>query len=169
MEETQKESTGVGGMKITTTDVFTISEEEQKELYLRIAFLSLPTLLRTRQSDLDSLYILYNELGKIVKMFNRFNSATWIDWMVDIQKINGLYLLESSNSRKDKLRMIDSITTHLNMLAAIGKSLPAMKKLEGIYTRHYNNVSNLIAIEKQKQLSMHEDVESGQVIKKEML
>ena len=75
MEETQKESTGVGGMKITTTDVFTISEEEQKELYLRIAFLSLPTLLRTRQSDLDSLYILYNELGKIVKMFNRFNSA----------------------------------------------------------------------------------------------
>lgn len=113
----------------------------------------MPTLLRTRQSDLDSLYILYNELGKIVKMFNRFNSATWIDWMVDIQKINGLYLLESSNSRKDKLRM-DSITTHLNMLAAIGKSLLVMKKLEGIYTRHYNNVSNLIAIEKQKQLSI---------------
>ena len=38
MEDNQHAAMGVGGMEVTTTEVFTIPEEQKKDFYLKMAY-----------------------------------------------------------------------------------------------------------------------------------
>lgn len=150
MEETQKASTGVGSVKLTTVKVLNLPENDLKDYYLKMASMLFPTSCTSQKSEYEILCTLFNEVQRLAKGLNKINSVQWNGSIIDIQQITGVYLLEESINKKERKRINESMLNHLKILSQLHNTLTITKKLTEICIRHCTNITELIVREKEK-------------------
>lgn len=144
MEDNQHAAMGVGGMEVTTTEVFTIPEDQRKDFYLKMACLMRPMTCTPNHTEHELLCILYKELKTILTAVTRLNMQPWALPFMEIQKATSYYLMNANVSKKELVKMNESINEHMKCLTLVDANMAQIKRLVAIYTRYYKDVAYLI-------------------------
>ena len=144
MEDNQHAAMGVGGMEVTTTEVFTIPEHEKKDFYLKMAYLLRPMTCTPNLTEHELLCILYKELKTILTAVTRLNMQPWALPFVEIQKVTGYYLMNADASKKELAKMNESVSEYMKCLAMMDANMAQIKRLVAVYSRYYKDVAYLI-------------------------
>lgn len=146
MEDNQHAAMGVGGMEVTTTEVFTIPKDQRKDFYLKMAYLIRPTACTPKHTEHELLCILHRELKTILVAVTQLSMQPWAIPFAEILKATSHYLTNADISHKERIKMNDSINEHMGCLTLVDANMAQIKRLVAIYTRYYKDVEQLIRL-----------------------
>lgn len=144
MEKDENAPRGSDGMERKTTQVFFIPPEEMKDFYFKLAFIIDPHACTPNRTEYELLKILHRNLKKAVKLLSLVNSLKWNESMPEIQNCCGLYLMEDTISKKERMDVYTHIGKHLQALTQLGTNSRTMHQLYDIHLRLAKNVERLL-------------------------
>ncbi|WP_075558919.1 hypothetical protein [Parabacteroides timonensis] len=121
-----------------------LSEEELKDFYLKLARLINPSACSTNRNDFEVLNILHKELKRNLGLLYKYTQHAWDQGMLEIQMACGVYSVQDSIQKKERLEMNASLGKHLQFLAQMASACSVARKMHAEYTRHFINVEYLL-------------------------
>lgn len=144
METEQSTVQTLGGMTLTSKNVFFIPDEELKNFYLKFAYLSNPNACSVNRTEFQLLNILFKDLKKRREALGKFNEHTWDKGMMEIQTSHMYYLTRESLPPKERVRINNCVSEHLTFLTQMAGNSRTMRQMYEVYARHYHNVERLL-------------------------
>lgn len=144
METEQSTVQTLGGMTLTSKNVFFIPSEELKNFYLKFAYLSNPNACSVNRTEFELLNILFKELKKKMEVLSKINAHAWDKGMMEIQTAHMYYLTRENLPPKERVRINNCVSEHLTFLTQMAINSRTMKHLYEVYARHYTNVERLL-------------------------
>ena len=146
MEDNQHAAMGVGGMEVTTTEVFTIPEEQKKDFYLKMAYLIRPMTCTPNHTEHELLCILHKELKSVLSAIIPISMQPWAMPFSKIQKTITPYLIANNVDSKNRISINNDLNDHMQLLTQIDANMPQIRRLVTIYNRFYKDVGHLIGL-----------------------
>lgn len=142
-EATQKQEALVE-FETTQRNIFALSQDKQREFYLKEAVLLSPERCSHGQTDYEMLIVLLKEYQKINTFLSQLNSFQWELCIPNLHEICIPYLLEDKVSLKKRRNVSDQISTHIRFLTVIVSNRHIAKELYGYYNQGLNNLKRLL-------------------------
>ena len=120
------------------------SEEELKDFYLKLARLVNPGACSPKRTDFEVLSILSKDLKRNLGFLCKYTQHSWDEGLLEIQMACGVYSVQDSISKAQRLEMNTSLGRHLQFLARMASSCSVARKMHAEYTRHFINVEYLL-------------------------
>ena len=120
------------------------SEEELKDFYLKLARLVIPGACSSKRTDFEVLSILSKDLKRNLGFLCKFTQHSWDEGLLDIQMACGVYSVQDSIPKTQRLEMNTSLGRHLQFLARMASSCSVARKMHAEYSRHFINVEYLL-------------------------
>lgn len=139
----------VGGMVPTQKTVFGIPDEELKNYYLKMAFMTCPDYCTPRRTERQMLNHLYEEQKKVLGMLAHLMRTPWKNGIPALHEISSPYLLQGHISRKERLKVSEEVSEHIRFLSHLVGDYDTLRQLYDLYVRHYNNLSRLLKKEEE--------------------
>lgn len=146
MEDNQHAAMGVGGMEVTTTEVFTIPEDQRKDFYLKMACLMKPTACTPERTEHELLCILHKELKSVISATIQISMQPWAMPFSKIQKTITPYLISNNIDQKNRLSINNALNDHMQLLTRIDANMSEIKRIVTTYNRFYKDVEQLIRL-----------------------
>ncbi|MCD8271037.1 MAG: hypothetical protein LUD46_23235 [Parabacteroides sp.] len=121
-----------------------LSDEELKDFYLKFARIINPSACSSNRNDFEVLNILYKDLKRNLGMLCKYTQHAWDEGIPEIQTVCGVYLVQDSIQRKERLQINTSLGKHLQFLAQMASGSSVARKIHAEYTRHSINVDYLL-------------------------
>lgn len=121
-----------------------LSEEELKDFYLKLARLVNPNACSANRSDFEVLNILCKDLKRNLGILCKYTQHAWDEGILEIQMACGVYSVQDSIQKKERLDMNASLGKHLQFLAQMASASSVVRKMHAEYTRHLINVEYLL-------------------------
>lgn len=144
MEKDENATPSINGMERKNTEVFFISPEEMKDFYFKLAFIIDPHACTPNRTEYELLKILHRNLKKAIKLLSLVNSLKWNESIPEIQSCCGLYLMEETISKKERMDVYVHINQHLKSLIQMGMNSRTIHQMYDIYLRLFSNVERLL-------------------------
>lgn len=144
MKKDENESPVVESMNRKSTEVFYIPPKEMKDFYLKLAFLIDPHACKPTRTEYELLKILHRNLKKATRLLSLVNSLNWNENIPEIQKCCGLYLMEDTISKKERMEVHTHIGQHLQALTQLGMNSKTVHQWYDMNLRHSTNVERLL-------------------------
>lgn len=144
MEKDETVTPAMNGMERKNTEVFFISPEEMKDFYFKLAFIIDPHACTPKRTEYELLKILHRNLKKAIKLLSLVNSLKWKENIPHIQNCCGLYLMDKTISKKERMEVFTHIGQHLQALTQLGMDSRTMHQLYDIHLRLSANVERLL-------------------------
>ena len=139
----------IGGILQTSVYTLTFSDEELKEFYLRQAAFVEPLSCAHPHNELEALKTLRNKLKKLCEYLLKVIEHNWDDMAKALQTVSGAYPAQNNISRKEHLRMNESLSEIWELLILLSGNRSEIGKLYNHFNRHYMNVKRLVEREQQ--------------------
>ena len=123
---------------------FSFSEEELKDFYLKLARLVNPGACSPKRTDFEVLSILSKDLKRNLGFLCKYTQHSWDEGLLEIQMACGVYSVQDSIPKTQRLEMNTSLGRHLQFLARMASSCSVARKMHAEYTRHFINVEYLL-------------------------
>lgn len=146
MEDNQHAAMGVGGMEVTTIEVFTIPEEQKKDFYLKMAHLLRPLSCTTGRTEHELLCILHKELKSVLSAVIQISMQPWAMPFSRIHKTITPYLISNNIDQKNRISINNALNDHMHLLTRIDANMSGIRRLVTIYNRFYEDVGQLIRL-----------------------
>ena len=121
-----------------------LSEEELKDFYLKLARLVNPGACSPKRTDFEVLSILSKDLKRNLGFLCKYTQHSWDEGLLEIQMACGVYSVQDSIQKKERLEMNASLGKHLQFLAQMASASSVVRKMHAEYTRHFINVEYLL-------------------------
>ena len=74
----------------------------------------------------------------------KYTQHAWDEGILEIQMACGVYSIQDSIQKKERLEMNASLGKHLQFLAQMASASSVVRKMHAEYTRHFINVEYLL-------------------------
>ena len=128
----------------TSVMTTTFTDEELKEFYLKEALFVSPLTYTTPHSELEQLTILLNALKTFRQFLDTAGRHSWDAMAKALQTASGTYLVQDNISRKERLKMNQSLGELWSLITLLSGDRRQTGLLYSYFTRHYTNVERLI-------------------------
>lgn len=125
-------------------EVFYIPLKEQKDFYLKLAFVMDPHACAVERTEYELLRILHRNLKKATKFLALVNAQQWDERVSDIQTCYGHYLMQESIDKKERKQVHFRMGQYLQFLTQMAMNSKVISQLTGIYTHYYSDVERLL-------------------------
>lgn len=125
-------------------EVFFIPEKEQKDFYLKLAFVMDPHACAVERTEYELLKILHRNLKKALKFLTLVNGQQWDERVSDIQTCYGHYLMQESIDKKERKQIYHRMGHYLQFLTQMAMNSRVISQLTDIYIRYYADVEQLL-------------------------
>lgn len=142
--EAKETTETIGGILQTSVYTLTFSDEELKEFYLHEAAFANPLSCAHPHSELEALKTLKNELKRVCECLLKVTEHNWDDMAKTLQTVSGAYPVQNNISRKEHLKMNESLSEVWQLLILLSGNRKEIGKLYNHFNRHYMNVKRLI-------------------------
>lgn len=133
-----------GKMQKITKNPSPFTEEELKDFYLQLARLINPNACSTNRNDFEVLSILRKDLKRNLGILCKYTQHEWSEGMLEIQTACGVYSVQDSIQKKERLQMNASLGKHLQFLSQMASQSSVVRRMHAEYTRHFINVDYLL-------------------------
>ena len=144
MEDNRHAAMGVGGMEVTTTEVFTMPKEQKKDFYLKMAYLMKPLTCTPARTEHELLCMLHKELKSVLSAIIPISTQPWGMPFSKIQKTITPYLIANNVDQKKRVSINNDLNAHMQLLTQIDANMAQIRRLVTIYNRFYKDVESLI-------------------------
>lgn len=144
MKPNEVTAPAVGGMAVTTKAVFSISDEELKEFYLKEVVVLFANRCSPNRSEYELLCLLQAEYKQILHFFAQLIALPLEAGLSAVYAVSASYMMQNEHSVVDKRRANASIAEHIEAVSTLTANRVVINKLQGIYNTHYGNLTRLI-------------------------
>lgn len=121
-----------------------LSEEELKDFYLKLARMINPNACSSNRNDLEILGILRKDLKRNLGILCKYTQHAWDEGIQEIQMACGVYSVQDTMPKKERLEVNASLGKHLQFLAQMASQSSIVRRMHAEYTRHFINVEYLL-------------------------
>lgn len=146
MKPNEETAPVAGSMNVTTKKVFSLSDEELKDFYLKESVVLFPNRCVPNRSEYELLCMLQTEYKQALAFISRLNSTPWEENLSTLYSVTACYMMQSEYSLPDKKRVNATMAEHVKQVSALTVHRTFLHKLQGIYNTHYNNLSRLVKL-----------------------